>query len=63
MEFCRGPAEIASAISERRKSQLPPEYCLHNNEIVQAIHYALENSSTVQMTTSFSPLQPMPWAS
>ncbi len=62
MEFCRGPAEIATAILENRESAMPSDYCLHNNEIVLAIQYAMENSTTVQMKTSFKSIQPMPWA-
>jgi predicted dehydrogenase len=63
MEFCRGPAEVAAAIEEGRPSHLPADYCLHNNEIVLAIHYALENGATYPATTSFTPVKPMPWAS
>jgi predicted dehydrogenase len=62
MEFCRGPAELAAAITDNRESCMPMDYCLHNNEIVLAIQHALENSSTYQMTTSFNSITPMPWA-
>jgi len=62
MEFCRGPAEMAAAIMERRRSAIPADYCLHNNEIVLAIQSALEQSNTYRMTTSFAPLEPRPWS-
>jgi predicted dehydrogenase len=62
MEFCRGPAEVAAAIAQGRRSHLPPDYCLHNNEIVLAIHHALENSATYPLSTTFAPVAPMPWA-
>jgi predicted dehydrogenase len=62
MEFCRGPAEVAEAVEQKRESRLPADYCLHNNEIVCAIQYALENSATYRMTTTFQPITPMPWA-
>jgi predicted dehydrogenase len=62
MEFCRGPAELAAAITEHRESCMPMDYCLHNNEIVLAIQHAMENSSTYRLTTSFSSISPMPWA-
>jgi predicted dehydrogenase len=62
MEFCRGPAEIAAAILERRESAMPSDYCLHNNEVVLAIQYAMENSATVRMKTSFKDIQPLAWA-
>jgi predicted dehydrogenase len=59
MEFCRGPAEIATAIAERRESYLPADFCLHNNEIVLAIQHATENSATYNLTTTFKSLRPM----
>jgi predicted dehydrogenase len=62
MEFCRGPAEMAAAIGAQRPSALPGDYCLHNNEIVLAIQESLEHGSTYDMTTSFAPLQPLPWS-
>lgn len=62
MHFCRGPAELVAAINEGRRSRLPADYCLHNNEIVLAIQHAMEHSSTHVMTTSFAPIEPQPWA-
>jgi len=62
MHFCRGPAEMVAALAAGRRSQLPPDYCLHNNELVLAIQDALENAATYRMTTSFAPLQPPDWA-
>ena len=62
MHFCRGPAEMAQAIDTGRRSHLPADYCLHNNELVLAIQHALENATTYRMTPSFEPLQPLAWA-
>jgi hypothetical protein len=62
MEFCRGPAEMAIALREHRRSALPADYCLHNNEIVLAIQRAAQRSDTYRMTTSFAPLEPRPWS-
>ncbi|MGA9024425.1 MAG: Gfo/Idh/MocA family oxidoreductase [Steroidobacteraceae bacterium] len=60
MQFCRGPAEMASAVQERRQSRLPADFCLHNNEIVLAIQNATENGSTHRLRTSFKAApQPM----
>ncbi len=61
MEFCRGPAEVAAATKEGRRSCMPADYCLHNNEIVLAIHEALESASTRVMTTRFEPVRPASW--
>ena len=30
VDFCLGPAELATALREGRPCRLPPEYCLHN---------------------------------
>jgi len=62
MHFCRGPAEMVAAITEKRRSHIPADYCLHNNEIVLAIQHATEDARTVQLTTRFAPIDPMPWA-
>jgi predicted dehydrogenase len=62
MDFCRGVVEMAQAITQKRPNRLSKEFCLHNNELVNAITYALENSNTYQMTTTFEPMQPMDWA-
>jgi predicted dehydrogenase len=62
MEFCRGPSEMASAITAGRVSALPADFCLHNNEIVLAIQHALQNNATYHMTTTFADIQPMQWA-
>jgi predicted dehydrogenase len=53
MQFCRGPAEMASAIDERRESRLANDFCLHNNEIVLAIQNATQNSTTYRLQTTF----------
>ena len=63
MDFCRGVAEMAAAIGENRACRLSPMFALHNNEIVLAIHYALESGAPYQLTTTFDPIEPMPWAS
>ena len=62
VDFCLGPAEIATALRERRPCLLSPEYCLHNTEIVLAIHNSLGTGSNHMITTSFAPMDPLPWA-
>lgn len=63
VDFCLGPAELAAAIRERRPCRLSPEYCLHNTEVVLAIHNSLPTGSCHHVATSFRPMDPMPWAS
>jgi predicted dehydrogenase len=62
MDFARGVAEMAAAISENRPCRLSPRFSLHVNEIVLAIHNALETSSTCKIMSTFDPIAPMDWA-
>ncbi len=62
MDFARGIAELASAIKEKRPCRLSARYSLHVNEMVLAIHDALENSSTYIIKSTFDAIEPMPWA-
>jgi predicted dehydrogenase len=62
MDFARGVAELAAAIREGRSSRLSADYCLHVTEIVLALDTALRGSCRYEMTTTFEPIEPMPWA-
>jgi predicted dehydrogenase len=62
VDFCLGPDELASALREERSCRLSPEYCLHNTEIVLAIHNALSVGPLYRMTSTFAPMDPLPWA-
>jgi predicted dehydrogenase len=62
MDFARGVADMAEAITEGRSPRLSARYCLHANEIVLAVNNALRQHATYKMTTSFDPVAPMPWA-
>ncbi len=62
MDFSRGVAELADAIQNKRPCRIGADYSLHVNEMVLAIQNALTDSSTYHLTTSFEPIEPMPWA-
>ncbi|MBR8836295.1 MAG: Gfo/Idh/MocA family oxidoreductase [Stigonema ocellatum SAG 48.90 = DSM 106950] len=62
MDFCRGVAEMASAIVQDRPCRLSARFSLHNNEIVLAIQNAQETGCPYKMTSSFEPIEPMTWA-
>ncbi len=62
VDFCLGPAELAMALREARPCRLSPEYCLHNTEVVLAIHNSKDSDTNYKVTTSFSPMEPYPWA-
>lgn len=61
-DFCRGIAEMASAIQDSRPCRLDGRFCLHVNELTLAIHNARDSSGAYKLTTSFDPVEPMPWA-
>lgn len=56
-DYARGVAELARAITEQRSPRLPPDYCLHVNELVWAIQNPTH--TPYQVTTTFQPLQPL----
>lgn len=62
MDFASGIAELAEAIVHGRPSRLSPEFCLHINELALAIHNSSKQPGTYQVTSQFSPMQPMPWS-
>ncbi|MGF1568128.1 MAG: Gfo/Idh/MocA family protein [Nodosilinea sp.] len=62
MDFSRGVAEMAAAITENRVSRMAADVSLHNNELAIAIQDALETGGCYKMTTSFVPVIPMDWA-
>ena len=62
VDWFRGVADMAAALKEGRPPRLSPEYSLHVAEIVLAIHGSLKNPGVYDMTTSFDPIDPMPWA-
>jgi predicted dehydrogenase len=62
MDFCRGIAEMADAIREKRANRLSAQFSLHVNELALAIHHAKCSPGTHAMTTTFNQPEPMPWA-
>ena len=62
MDFARGVADLAAAISEGRPPRLSAGYCLHATEIVLALDTALRTRCEYRMTTTCEPGVPMQWA-
>ena len=62
MDFCRGVAEMASAIAKKSPNRLAADFSLHNNELAIAIQDAMATGTSYRLTTTFEPIQPMPWA-
>lgn len=62
MDWCRGVVDMEQAIRENRKPRLAPDFCLHVTELALGIHYSDRRPGVVPITTSFDPVEPMPWA-
>jgi predicted dehydrogenase len=56
-DYARGVAEMAMAITQRRRCRLPVDFCLHVNELAWAIQNVAQ--SFYEVKTTFEPLQPM----
>ena len=62
MDYSRGIAELAAAITEQRPCRLSARFALHINEIVLAINNADKTNGKYKILSSFEPIQPMDWA-
>jgi predicted dehydrogenase len=62
IDFCRGVADLAESIRERRPCRLSPRFSLHVNEIVLALQYPQAMGSPRRLVSRFDPVPPMPWA-
>jgi predicted dehydrogenase len=63
MDFCRGVAELAGALTEGRPCRLSARFSLHVNEIVLALQDPASMGLPRILSTTFDPVEPMPWAS
>lgn len=57
-DWCRGIAEQAEAVAEKRESRLSIRWSLHLNELMLAI----SNGYTGPIQSTFEPIKPMAWA-
>jgi predicted dehydrogenase len=62
MNFALGPAEILSALREKRQSRLDADFALHLNEVTLAIQATGAIGRSQRMITRCPPIVPMPWA-
>ncbi|HQR29022.1 MAG TPA: Gfo/Idh/MocA family oxidoreductase [Anaeromyxobacteraceae bacterium] len=62
MDFCRGVAEVAASVRERRPCRLSARWSLHVNELVLAMQDPGGLGSPRMVTSTFEPMAPMPWA-
>jgi predicted dehydrogenase len=58
MEWCRGIAELAAAVDEKRKPRMSARWSLHVSELALAI----SNGYSGPVESTFEPMEPMAWA-
>ena len=62
IEFGRGVVELARAIQENRPHRTPGAHAAHVIEICESIHGCLRDGQPRELTSTFTPPQPMEWA-
>jgi predicted dehydrogenase len=62
MDFCRGIAEIADSITEKRPCRLSADWSLHVNEMALTMQDPSAYGEARNLVSTFEPMQPMPWA-
>ncbi len=61
MNFALGPAEMISALQEKRACRLGADFALHFNEVTLAIQNSGADRGAQVMTTRCRPVEPLPW--
>lgn len=61
MNFALGPAEMISALQEKRACRLGADFALHFNEVTLAIQNSGADKGVQVMTTRCGPVEPLPW--
>lgn len=61
VDFCRGPAELASAVREKRPCRLSAELGIHIVELTETLQFPERFSSKRQINSTFAPIQPLLW--
>jgi predicted dehydrogenase len=60
VDFCRGPAEMADAIRNKRPCRLSPELGWHITELIERLQFPERFGSQRELVSSFDPIQPLP---
>jgi predicted dehydrogenase len=60
VDFCRGPAELADAIREKRPCRLSPELGWHIAELIERLQYPERFRDRPALVSTFDPIQPLP---
>jgi predicted dehydrogenase len=60
VDFCRGPAEMADAIRNKRPCRLSPELGWHITDLIERLQYPDRFGSRRELDSTFEPIQPLP---
>jgi predicted dehydrogenase len=60
VDFCRGPAELADAVREKRPCRLSPELGWHINELIERLQYPERFATQPELASTFDPIQQLP---
>ena len=58
----RGPAELAAAIREGRRSRLDEDFAVHVTEVTEMLQYPERFDRPARVQSRFAPIEPMDWA-
>jgi predicted dehydrogenase len=62
MDFARGVAELAAAISENRACRLDADFAVHIAEVTEMLQYPERFARPAPVESHFAPIAPMDWA-
>jgi hypothetical protein len=60
VDFCRGPAELADAIEEKRPCRLSAQLGWHVTELIERLQYPERFDLRQNLTSTFEPIEPLP---
>jgi predicted dehydrogenase len=60
VDFCRGPAELADAILQKRPCRLSAELGVHLTELIERLQYPERSAGRCEMESTFDPIEPLP---
>jgi predicted dehydrogenase len=60
VDFCRGPAEMAHAIRDKRPCRLSPELGWHITELIERLQYPERFAGRPTLESTFAAIEPLP---
>jgi len=60
VDFCRGPAEMADAIRDKRPFRFSPELRWHTTQLVERMQYPEQFAGRPMLESTFAAIEPFP---